>query len=243
MASAHERSPPRTRELCELLVAGVQAQLPGTASNAAKTWCSIGKPTFFFVHHSRRGLTVYLRCRETDGDNLSALIAPSGPVIMMKRTNLDSAWAQTTPYFFRVDTPESAVAAVPLLVYAARIPSRSARQKVFTLPSEDHAAEMLEGGHAAVYVSRYERDPKARAACIKIFGAICSVCGFDFGATYGDIGAGFIHVHHLNPLSAVRKTHKISPRNDLRPVCPNCHEMLHRRLPPFSIEELKTRMA
>jgi len=59
----------------------------------------------------------------------------------------------------------------------------------------------------------------------------------------GELGAGFIHVHHLNPLAAVGKAHKVSPRNDLRPVCPNCHEMLHRRLPPFSIEELKSKMA
>jgi 5-methylcytosine-specific restriction protein A len=26
--------------------------------------------------------------------------------------------------------------------------------------------------------------------------------------------------------------------NDLKPVCPNCHAMLHRRTPPYSIEEL-----
>ena len=30
----------------------------------------------------------------------------------------------------------------------------------------------------------------------------------------------------------------VDPINDLMPVCPNCHAMLHRRTPPFSVEEL-----
>ncbi|HEM0468253.1 TPA: HNH endonuclease [Escherichia coli] len=28
----------------------------------------------------------------------------------------------------------------------------------------------------------------------------------------------------------------------LLPVCPNCHAMLHRRKPPFTLEELKALM-
>ncbi|MGA9069080.1 MAG: hypothetical protein WB424_02425 [Terracidiphilus sp.] len=32
---------------------------------------------------------------------------------------------------------------------------------------------------------------------------------------------------------------KINPINDLRPVCPNCHEMLHRSDPPYTIDQLK----
>jgi 5-methylcytosine-specific restriction protein A len=65
------------------------------------------------------------------------------------------------------------------------------------------------------------------------------VCDFDFGQEYGLIGEGFIHVHHIVPLSSVGPDYKIDPKQDLRPVCPNCHEMLHRRQPPYSIEELK----
>jgi 5-methylcytosine-specific restriction protein A len=111
------------------------------------------------------------------------------------------------------------------------------------LPSEDAAADHWEGNRAVIYVNRYERDPKARAACVKIFGAVCAVCGLDFGKAYGEIGIGFIHVHHLNPLSVTGKKHRVNPLNDLRPVCPNCHEMLHRRSPPFSIDELKAKVA
>lgn len=31
----------------------------------------------------------------------------------------------------------------------------------------------------------------------------------------------------------------IDPIEDLRLVCPNCHAMLHKKEPPFTIEELK----
>ncbi|MSW44232.1 MAG: hypothetical protein F2836_05600, partial [Actinobacteria bacterium] len=48
-----------------------------------------------------------------------------------------------------------------------------------------------------VLVNRYERNPQAREACIAKFGYDCSVCGFNFEATYGDIGEEYIHGHHL----------------------------------------------
>lgn len=59
---------------------------------------------------------------------------------------------------------------------------------------------------------------------------------------YGDIAEGFIHMHHLVPLSAVKEDYLLDPVNDLLPVCPNCHAMLHRRKPPFTPEELKALM-
>ena len=100
--------------------------------------------------------------------------------------------------------------------------------------------ELWEGGKTTVVVNRYERDPKARDACIKMFGAKCSVCEFDFLRTYGKIGQGRIHVHHLRPLSEIKERYKLNPATDLRPVCPNCHEMLHVKKPePYTIEELK----
>ncbi|MCC6804116.1 MAG: HNH endonuclease, partial [Anaerolineae bacterium] len=90
-----------------------------------------------------------------------------------------------------------------------------------------------------VTVNRYERDPKAREACIQHYGTSCCVCGFDFGVFYGEIGKTFIHVHHLNPISTQDGTHQVDPIRDLRPVCPNCHAMLHRETPPLTIEHLR----
>ncbi len=96
-----------------------------------------------------------------------------------------------------------------------------------------------EGKPKKVTTTVYERNPIARALCIKVYGAICSVCGFDFSQKYGELGKGFIHVHHLQPKAVVGKSSKINPVRDLRPVCPNCHAMIHQRNPVYSIEELK----
>ncbi|MEW6127727.1 MAG: HNH endonuclease [Acidobacteriota bacterium] len=100
--------------------------------------------------------------------------------------------------------------------------------------------EYIEGAARQIFVNAYERNPVARALCIQHYGCLCAVCGMNFGETYGEIGAGFIHVHHLVEISSIREEYKIDPVNDLRPVCPNCHAMLHRKKPAFKIEELKS---
>jgi len=98
----------------------------------------------------------------------------------------------------------------------------------------------VEGSRKRVYVNAYERSREARAACIKHHGALCCVCEMSFGARYGEFGEGYIHVHHVVPISQMQEPYKVDPINDLRPVCPNCHAMLHRRKgSPFSIEELR----
>lgn len=96
-----------------------------------------------------------------------------------------------------------------------------------------------EGSAKTLTINAYERDPKARAECLKIYGYNCSACEMNFEEVYGDIGKEYIHVHHLRPLSTIGKAYQVNPKEDLRPVCPNCHAMLHRKEPPFSIEEMK----
>ena len=124
---------------------------------------------------------------------------------------------------------------------------RTYEAQIFAAHSElpgahDPTAELWEGGKTTVLVNRYEREPAAREACIAIYGAACSVCSFDFEKVYGVIGQGYIHVHHLRPLSAHGINHRVNPKEDLRPVCPNCHEMLHSKDPPYTIEELRNLM-
>jgi nucleoid DNA-binding protein len=100
------------------------------------------------------------------------------------------------------------------------------------------ALTFLEGSTKKVLVNAYERDEKAREICAKYYGYRCQVCEFDFEEYYGDIGTNFIHVHHLKPLSHIKKEYEVDPINDLRPVCPNCHAMLHTKNPPYTVEEL-----
>ena len=67
-------------------------------------------------------------------------------------------------------------------------------------------------------------------------GSICEICQFDFAKTYGSHGEGFIEMHHLFPMHNGRRK---TTTEDLRPVCANCHRMLHRGKEMLSIEELK----
>jgi 5-methylcytosine-specific restriction protein A len=97
----------------------------------------------------------------------------------------------------------------------------------------------IEGTARTVQVNRYERNVEARRACIRHYGLNCVVCGFNFQQAYGNIGIGFIHVHHLTPLSLVGEQYEVDPIKDLRPVCANCHAMFHQQTPPLSIEELR----
>lgn len=99
-----------------------------------------------------------------------------------------------------------------------------------------------EGAKQTVQVNRYERSPEARAKCIEIYGTRCYVCTMSFEHTYGQFAKDFIHVHHINFLGVIKEEHEVDPEKDLRPVCPNCHAMLHRQENglPMEIERLKT---
>lgn len=104
----------------------------------------------------------------------------------------------------------------------------------------ENPEKYTEGATKQVSVNIYERNPVARKKCIEHFGYNCVVCDFNFKTTYGDLGKDFIHVHHLKELHTIGKKYEVDPIADLRPVCPNCHAMLHKRKPAYSIEEIKT---
>lgn len=98
-----------------------------------------------------------------------------------------------------------------------------------------------EGSSTTIEVNAYERSALGRRACIDHWGTACSVCDVDLTQVYGAIADGFIHVHHLKSIAAIGKAYALDPVNDLRPVCPNCHAMLHlgRSTEPRSIDELR----
>ena len=90
-----------------------------------------------------------------------------------------------------------------------------------------------------------ERSAAARKLCIEHYrlknqGRLaCVACGLDFSETYGQLGEGFIHVHHLNPLAEAKEVREISPKSELVPVCPNCHAMIHRNGENRSIADIR----
>ena len=96
-----------------------------------------------------------------------------------------------------------------------------------------------EGKRFDVVTNRYERNPLNRVLCLAKYGYTCQICGFDFEKTYGELGHEFIHVHHIIPVSQMGENYNVNPIEDLIPVCPNCHAMLHRENPPIPPERLK----
>jgi predicted HNH restriction endonuclease len=112
---------------------------------------------------------------------------------------------------------------------------------VFPDEVEEYLEKLPEGAVYERLVNGYERNPLARQLCVKKYGTNCHVCGFSFGATYGELVNGFIHVHHLVQLSEVGEEYQVDPIADLRPVCPNCHAVIHhRRNAPYSIEQVRS---
>jgi hypothetical protein len=120
-------------------------------------------------------------------------------------------------------------------------PLTAAAVVVFPDEVEEELEKLPEGAVYERLVNGYERNLLARQRCIKKYGTNCYVCGFSFGTTYGEVVDGFIHVHHLIQLSKVSKGYEVNPIADLRPVCPNCHAVIHhRRTLPYSIEDVQS---
>lgn len=109
------------------------------------------------------------------------------------------------------------------------------------LPEEvSVSAALREGAVSPITVNAYERNPEARRRCIEHYGARCVVCNIDFGAVYGAVAEGPIHVHHLKPISKVGEGYVVDPVGDLRPICPNCHAVFHLRSDPtYSIKDVR----
>ncbi len=122
----------------------------------------------------------------------------------------------------------------------ARIERLDADDFVFSLADEITEPETLvEGAACRISVNAYERNPEARRRCIEHHGPSCCICDLSFGSVYGEVADGYIHVHHLRALSEIGEEYTVDPIADLRPVCPNCHAVLHRRTPAYSIEEVR----
>lgn len=108
------------------------------------------------------------------------------------------------------------------------------------IPEEvDSPEKYVEGAAKTITVNAYERSRAARAKCIEHHGWTCGVCGYDMAGLYGAVGEGVIHVHHLRELAALGEEYEVDPINDLRPVCPNCHAILHTSTPALTIKQLR----
>lgn len=73
--------------------------------------------------------------------------------------------------------------------------------------------------------------------CLDYYGAVCDLCGFDFGYTYGIQFEGLIKVHNLKPEAPLEE---VNPQEDLIPICHNCEAVIQAHTPHYTVEEVKT---
>jgi hypothetical protein len=110
----------------------------------------------------------------------------------------------------------------------------------FLLPEElSNHESYLEGAKHQITINAYERNREARLQCIAHYGAKCAVCGLNLADRYGEAARDLIHVHHLRELAQIGDAYQVDPIQDLCPVCPNCHAVIHRHDPAYTIEEVR----
>jgi 5-methylcytosine-specific restriction protein A len=163
-----------------------------------------------------------------------------GRLVEVRRADLSLEYIALSdrfaPLFTQAELHEASnrLAEIPRSAFPSELPvSASSPQEV------EGVQDYTEGAVVSVKVNRFERSGKARDACVAKHGSRCAVCDFDFAERYGEVGKGFIHVHHKRPLAKLKVTYRLDPEKDLVPVCPNCHAMLHRREPPLDVEQLR----
>jgi 5-methylcytosine-specific restriction protein A len=105
--------------------------------------------------------------------------------------------------------------------------------------TNEHEDGEEEGSSYASTIKKYERSRYNRALCLKYYGFTCRGCGDKLEQKYGPIGSNVIHVHHIVPISQMGSSYKLNPIKDLIPLCPNCHNIVHKQNPPLEISELQ----
>jgi hypothetical protein len=101
-------------------------------------------------------------------------------------------------------------------------------------------ARYVEGAVRDVSMQSYERSANARLACLGHYGYDCVVCGKNLRRQYRGLQVELIHVHHEHPFAQEAGQRETDPLLDLKPVCPNCHGVIHSRSPAYSIEDVRT---
>jgi 5-methylcytosine-specific restriction protein A len=114
---------------------------------------------------------------------------------------------------------------------------------------EDEAVR--EGSRSEAQRTVYERSRRLRDAAVEYYAARgelqCEVCGFSFESTYGDLGSGFIEIHHKKPIfclegQSIEQT-IAQAIGDVAALCANCHRMVHRKKNAvLSIEDLRSHL-
>ena len=106
---------------------------------------------------------------------------------------------------------------------------------------ESQSQVLIEGAARSIAATRYERNRKAREICLAYHGRKCKICGIRFEKEYGASFSEIIEVHHIIPVSEIGESYIVDPINDLVPLCPNCHTVIHSKKDGvYTVEEIQS---
>jgi hypothetical protein len=169
----------------------------------------------------------------------------------------NSHWARIPPASgSRADTENTGIAMRWRVIKPVRIPISGRFPQLGWLKLDanaraaddiDPAEQFLEGDRSIRQHMRTERNPLLRRRAKDLWrfrlGRLkCIACGFAFEQRYGPIGADFIEMHHESPVAALRGRSAVTPEQ-LKPLCANCHRIVHRQQPMLTITQLKRTIA
>ncbi|MFQ2895795.1 HNH endonuclease [Aeromonas caviae] len=174
-----------------------------------------------------------------------------------RNTDIEEMWCDTTTgqlsSQLHKNPPQSSLTIGEWGVWKAKVTGVEGEFMLGVLPPShaqiqstrktEQASKLEEGASRELSLTRYERNDEARRRCIEYYGAKCRACGLVYEAKYGLMGVDLIHVHHLTPISAIGETYEVDPIKDLIPLCATCHHVIHRRNPPYSVDELQDAIA
>ena len=160
-------------------------------------------------------------------------VLSESPIIHLEELNIKFPNYNWTPQSSGMIIPDDIESDLSLLIQN--------RNRMTLSKQKEHLVSYIEGKPKITNHKTYDRSIPARQECIGYYGYDCSVCGFNFETTFGDLGKNYIEVHHLKQIADTGEEYRIEPIKDLRPVCANCHRMLHKQRPALSIEELSAR--
>ena len=133
-----------------------------------------------------------------------------------------------------------------LLLSQSVYKAKKQRKKLYVYSEDDKVMEGKAEVKITVVKERSQRLRTAAIAHYTVDGTIkCAVCGFDFKETYGELGDGYIQMHHENPVYQYSddgfEEYISEAVKNMKPLCANCHCMIHRNKSKLiSITELKS---
>lgn len=236
----HDIANPAAAQSCDALFDNLAQRMGPLDRMKTGRWCSFSKRNGSeFAHISHR---ITLPRIEVWFTGKPHVIEQYTRLQIRERKATNSGWGKFNLRFFLDDTSQVQEAAnVVAARFQAAEEALRARTDFNLFPDEIiDRRPMSEGALRTTIVNSYERQKELRDRCIDHYGANCHICGFNFGDVYGPVVEGFIHVHHLRSLGDVGQEHLVDPVADLRPLCPNCHAVVHSRASQaYGIEEVR----